>query len=53
MLRQISLAWSNIKNNGRIMVLLSLDNWYHVNLWRNKNELSTLVHIEIKGASNL
>ena len=41
MLRQISLAWSNIKNNGRTMGLLSLDNWRGVNLWRNKNVLST------------
>ena len=42
MLRQISLAWRNIKNNGRTIGLLSLDNWRGVNLWRNKNELSTL-----------
>ena len=42
MLRQISLAWRNIKNNRRTIGLLSLDNWRGVNLWRNKNELSTL-----------
>ena len=42
MLRQISLAWGNIKNNRRTIGLLSLDNWRGVNLWRNKNELSTL-----------
>ena len=41
-LRQISLAWGNIKNNRRTIGLLSLDNWRGVNLWRNKNELSTL-----------
>ena len=43
MLRQISLAWRNVKNNRRTIGLLSLDNWRGVNLWRNKNELSTLV----------
>ena len=43
MLRQISLAWGNIKNNGRTIGLLSLDNWHGLNPWRNKNELSTLV----------
>ena len=42
MLRQISLVWSDIKNNRRTIGLLSLDNWRGVNLWRNKNELSTL-----------
>ena len=43
MLHQISLAWrSNIKNNGRTIGLLSLENWRGINLWRNKNELSTL-----------
>ena len=41
-LRQISLAWRNVKNNRRTIGLLSLDNWRGVNLWRNKNELSTL-----------
>ena len=48
MLRQISLAWRNVKNNRRTMGLLSLDNWRGVNLWRNKNELSTLGH-ELSG----
>ena len=42
MLRQISLAWRNVKNNRRTIGLSSLDNWRGVNLWRNKNELSTL-----------
>ena len=42
MLRQISLAWRNVKNNRRTIGLLSLDNWRGVKLWRNKNELSTL-----------
>ena len=42
MLRQISLAWRNVKNNRITIGLLSLDNWRGVNLWRNKNELSTL-----------
>ena len=46
MLRQISLAWRNVKNNRRTIGLLSLDNWRGVKLWRNKNELSTLdLHI--------
>ena len=43
MLRQISLAWRNDKNNRRTIGLLSLDNWRGGKLWRNKNELSTLV----------
>ena len=42
MLPQISLAWRNVKNNRRTIGLLSLDNWRGINLWRNKNELSTL-----------
>ena len=42
MLRQISLAWRNVKNNRRTIGLLSLDNWRGVKLWRNKDELSTL-----------
>ena len=42
MLHQISLAWRNVKNNRRTIGLLSLDNWRGVNLWCNKNELSTL-----------
>ena len=33
MLRQMSLAWSNINNNGRTIGLLSLDKWHGVNLW--------------------
>ncbi len=40
MLGQISLAWSNVKNNGKTIGLLSLDNWSGVNLGRSKNELS-------------
>ena len=41
-LRQISLAWSDTKNNGKTIGLLSSDNWRGVNLWRSKNELFTL-----------
>ena len=44
MLRRISLAWRNVENDGRTIGLLSLDNWRGVNLWCNKNELSTLVN---------
>ena len=33
---------SNIKNNGGIIGLLSSANWCGINLWHNKNELSTL-----------
>ena len=40
MLRQISLAWSNIKNN-RTIGLLSLDNWHGVNLF---GVMKTTVH---------
>ena len=53
MLRQISLAWGNIKNNRRTIGLLSLDNWRGVNLWRNKNELSTLVSDETHHATEI
>ena len=36
-----------MKNNGRTIGLLSLDNWRGINLWYDKNELSTLVgHLE-------
>ena len=38
---QISLVWSNIKNNRRTAGLLSLDNWRGVNLWRNKQTFHT------------
>ena len=41
-IRQISLAWRNIKKNRRTIGLLSLDNWCGVNLWCNKSELSAL-----------
>ena len=53
MLRQISLAWRNVKNNRRTIGLLSLDNWRGVKLWRNKNELSTLVYVQTSCASVL
>ena len=49
MLCQISLVWSNIKKNGRTIGLLSLHNWCGVNLWRNKEELSTLVYRTVLG----
>ena len=45
MFHQISLAWSNIKNNRRTKGLLFLDNWHDVNLWCNKNKLSTLAYV--------
>ena len=42
MLRQISLAWSNIEKNGRTIGLSSLNNWDGMNFRSNKNKLSTL-----------
>ena len=36
MLRQLSLAWNNVKNNRTTMYLLSLDNWRGVKLGRTK-----------------
>ena len=40
MLRQISVACCNIKNDGRIIGLFSLDHWHGIKLWHNENERS-------------
>ena len=37
MLCQISLAWRNVKNNGKAIGLLSLNNWHGVKLVAKQN----------------